>query len=48
MTCNKVLHLTLTERKIIETGRSHGSTKAAIVTITVNSKTTADNAMPST
>ena len=30
MTCNKYLHLTLAERQIIETGISHGSTKAAI------------------
>ena len=30
MTCNKVLHFTLAERQIIETGISHGSTKAAI------------------
>ncbi|WP_278839141.1 helix-turn-helix domain-containing protein [Holdemania filiformis] len=30
MTYNKVLHLTLAERQIIETGISHGSTKVAI------------------
>ena len=30
MTCNKYHHLTLAERQIIETGISHGSTKAAI------------------
>ena len=30
MTSNKYFHLTLAERQIIETGISHGSTKAAI------------------
>ena len=30
MTSNKYLHLTLAERQVIETGISHGSTKAAI------------------
>ena len=30
MTSNKYFHLTLAERQIIETGISHGSTKAAV------------------
>ena len=40
MTSNKYLHLTLAERQVIETGISHGSTKAAIAETLGKNKST--------